>query len=291
MYIQTAIAEGANWKIALENFLLSYRTTPHAATGVSPAELFFNREIRDKLPTIEASETASNNKHILKDKLYKEKAKQYTDLKRRARENTIQENDYVLLKNNNKHRNKFTPRWKPEPLKVQRVKGSAIFMRKNNNREVVRNSADVKLYRFQQNTILPAISESDDETTSSDESEADSDATEAYEDVEALEVEAPAVEPPFVEPVVVEPVVVEPVVVEHAAIVEPDTHTIEEENDMNDEEEVDEPIAVYGRDVTNGLKRVNDGYDADTESTSNPTNIRPKRRRVLPHCLKDYVTE
>ena len=48
--IQTAIAEKQNWRIVLENFLLAYRTTPHATTNKTPAELMFGREINDKLP-------------------------------------------------------------------------------------------------------------------------------------------------------------------------------------------------------------------------------------------------
>ena len=39
--IQAAITAGQNWRIALQNYLLSYRTTPHATTGVAPANLLF----------------------------------------------------------------------------------------------------------------------------------------------------------------------------------------------------------------------------------------------------------
>ena len=37
--IRFAHAEGKNWKTSMYDFLLSYRTTPHAPTGVAPAEL------------------------------------------------------------------------------------------------------------------------------------------------------------------------------------------------------------------------------------------------------------
>ena len=37
------------WEIFLDNFLLKYRSTPHATTGVSPAELLFKRRLRIRL--------------------------------------------------------------------------------------------------------------------------------------------------------------------------------------------------------------------------------------------------
>ena len=33
----------------LSRFMLSYRTTPHSTTGVSPAELLFNRKLNTRL--------------------------------------------------------------------------------------------------------------------------------------------------------------------------------------------------------------------------------------------------
>ena len=37
------------WETFLDNFLLKYRSTPHATTGVSPAELLFKRRLRTRL--------------------------------------------------------------------------------------------------------------------------------------------------------------------------------------------------------------------------------------------------
>ncbi|XP_073814237.1 uncharacterized protein [Musca autumnalis] len=45
-------ATKSNWKAELLKYLLMYRSTPHSTTLKSPAELMFNRKIRDKLPTI-----------------------------------------------------------------------------------------------------------------------------------------------------------------------------------------------------------------------------------------------
>ncbi|KXJ07404.1 hypothetical protein AC249_AIPGENE13519 [Exaiptasia diaphana] len=40
------------WREKLKKFLLAYRSTPHTATGVTPASLMFGRELRTKLPEL-----------------------------------------------------------------------------------------------------------------------------------------------------------------------------------------------------------------------------------------------
>ena len=45
-----AQADGKNWRIELNKFLLAYRSTSHATTGVNPAELFCKRILIIKLP-------------------------------------------------------------------------------------------------------------------------------------------------------------------------------------------------------------------------------------------------
>lgn len=50
--IKAAKIEGKDWKEELPEFLLAYRSTPHTVTGVAPAALLFNRQIRTRLPSI-----------------------------------------------------------------------------------------------------------------------------------------------------------------------------------------------------------------------------------------------
>jgi len=45
-----------SWQKTLYEYLLMYRSTPHAVTGKSPAELLFNHPIRDKLPSFSPRE-------------------------------------------------------------------------------------------------------------------------------------------------------------------------------------------------------------------------------------------
>ena len=64
-------------------FLLNYRATPHATTGVSPALLHLGREIRTKVPQVEIKlandlSAALQSAH-LKDRQAKQNTKAYAD--------------------------------------------------------------------------------------------------------------------------------------------------------------------------------------------------------------------
>lgn len=50
--IKIAVLKNEDYKKELRDYLLMYHSTPHSVTGVSPAELMFNRKLRDKIPTM-----------------------------------------------------------------------------------------------------------------------------------------------------------------------------------------------------------------------------------------------
>lgn len=50
-----------NLNLIINNFLLSYRVTPHCSTGLSPAELMFNRKIRCVLDLGKPSKNMDKN--------------------------------------------------------------------------------------------------------------------------------------------------------------------------------------------------------------------------------------
>ena len=52
--MRAAHAEGKPWQQELQKYLLEYRSTPHSTTGVSPAELLYERKIRTKMPEFES---------------------------------------------------------------------------------------------------------------------------------------------------------------------------------------------------------------------------------------------
>ena len=83
--IRTAHSEGKRWQSELDMFFLNYRSTPHSATNTSPAELLFNRPIRNKLPSFsslqchEEDDADALEDHVVRDKEDKRKMKLHGD--------------------------------------------------------------------------------------------------------------------------------------------------------------------------------------------------------------------
>ena len=50
--VRIAHSQNIDWKADLQKYLIMYRSTPHSTTGVTPAELLFNRPFRTKLPQL-----------------------------------------------------------------------------------------------------------------------------------------------------------------------------------------------------------------------------------------------
>lgn len=51
-HVRIAHSQNIDWKADLQRYLVMYRSTPHSTTGVSPAELLYNRPIITKLPQL-----------------------------------------------------------------------------------------------------------------------------------------------------------------------------------------------------------------------------------------------
>ena len=81
----------------MRKFLTAYRTTPHRSTGVTPAKLLFNREIRSKISEL-GNSRYSNSEARHKDAEMKQEKTDYADEKRRARESDLEPGDLELVK-------------------------------------------------------------------------------------------------------------------------------------------------------------------------------------------------
>ncbi len=185
--IQTAISEGMDWRVVLHNFLLNYRSTPHSTTGVSPSELFFGRRIRDKLPSAPTKQPESDTKQKVqaRDSSKKQYMKSYADKMRKASSHNIVVGQQVLITNNTRHRNKYTPHWDTNPGMVTDVKGNGIFLT-HRGKQIMRSSSQVKPYQTNSNntTSQSNVHTTEDSNSDSDhEVEVPSDTdTIAYED-------------------------------------------------------------------------------------------------------------
>lgn len=143
-HILTARAEGKNWKLTIPVMLLNYRNTPHRMTGRTPSSMLMNREIKTKLPSI-ASQSTAETQVRKTDKEEKEKSKEYTDSKRKAKPRNLKVGDKVLV--TQKHKNKFSTKFLPNPMEIIQVNGTQIVLKDKDGVQHRRNSSHVKLYQ------------------------------------------------------------------------------------------------------------------------------------------------
>lgn len=125
--LQTASIQGEPWKTFTQTFLMDYRSTPHATTGVTPSELLHGRCMRTKLQIMDfpVKETDRNviREHV---RMKQDKVKRYTDARRNAKPSRFQPGDRVRVKKPwmvKKGDRKFT-----HPKAVVRKKGEDSYL-------------------------------------------------------------------------------------------------------------------------------------------------------------------
>ena len=130
--IRIAKIEGRDWRKELENYLFQYRNTPHAVTGVSPAQALMGRDLRDKLPKLRFSKERPTEldwqmKFKERDALNKLRSKQYADERRNAEVSDLKEGEKVLLKKAFRQ-NKLEPTFELEPYTVVSREGTGLLL-------------------------------------------------------------------------------------------------------------------------------------------------------------------
>lgn len=134
---------GHDWRNALSQYLLVYHSTNHSTTGKAPSELMFGRRIRNKLPSVPFSRQDDEEVRD-KDKLQKEKGKEYSDAKRKAHPSEIAVGDRVLVKRMKKT-NKLDADFLNEDFIVKRREGADCTVQsKLSGKEYRRNVAHLK---------------------------------------------------------------------------------------------------------------------------------------------------
>ncbi|XP_019628685.1 PREDICTED: uncharacterized protein K02A2.6-like [Branchiostoma belcheri] len=122
--VRTAVIEQKSWKQEVHKMLRNYRATPHSTTGYPPATLLFQRDMKTRLPELTLEQPEVNKEAKQNDKKAKMEMKKYTDRKRRAKENSIDIGDTVLV--SQRKQNKLTPPYDPKPHRVIGKKNTMI---------------------------------------------------------------------------------------------------------------------------------------------------------------------
>ena len=129
--MQTAQVEGKDWRQELYIFLMAYRTTPHSTTGISPADAFFQRKVRCKLPTLGLQDTPVFDGHMRDEDLRKkEEGKRHGDIAVKAQTDDIKVGDKVLLRQ--QKTNKLTTTYEWQPYNVISRAGAEVVISNGN---------------------------------------------------------------------------------------------------------------------------------------------------------------
>ncbi|XP_052744494.1 uncharacterized protein K02A2.6-like [Bicyclus anynana] len=133
-------SEKSNWYEDLLLYLTMYNSTPHSTTGKTPSELFFGRQFRDKLlPSLIDLENTSISEIKDKDKIMKEKGKEYGDRRRKAQDIDIGFGEKVYVKNMVKE-NKLTTNFNPTTHTVLNHKGPEYNIRNDETGQELRRN-------------------------------------------------------------------------------------------------------------------------------------------------------
>ena len=143
--VHTAVVEKKDPKAAVQMFLMQYRATPHSTTGISPAELLFNRRIKTKLPQVFPNVESLDSKAVRDVHNEKrEQQKSYFDKKKKARGKNVQPGMTVLVK---QKKTTTQPPYNPEPFTVQEISGNRVTMVNKHGVKKVRDKNKIKLLK------------------------------------------------------------------------------------------------------------------------------------------------
>ena len=141
--LRVAHANKADLGEEMRRYLMAYRSTPHASTGVPPFTLLTGRQMRTKLPMVEREEDVSERARAEEaDAVSKLKAKEYADARRRAVERDISIGDLVYLKQNRDH--KLSPSFGATKYTVVAKSGTELTCQDEHGNTYRRNVSHAK---------------------------------------------------------------------------------------------------------------------------------------------------
>ena len=138
-FIQKSLSCGKKWKEELPNFILTRNSTFNSTTGKTPGELFFRRQMRNKIPDVSIFD--QNDEDIEeKDTEMKVRGKQKGDIDNKAKDSEIETNDEVFTQRMNKN-SKLDSNFGPEIHKVIEKVGKDLVLKSKETGKVSRRNA------------------------------------------------------------------------------------------------------------------------------------------------------
>ena len=152
--VHTSVIEGRDPKMDLYTYLLQYRATPHGSTGVSPAEMLFNRKLRTKLPQIHVNGENDAKRKVRENHDKKKMSqKKYFDKRHRATKKEVKVGDKVLVKQT---KTTTKPPYDHRPFTVDKVVGNKITMSREDGASRVRDKNQIKVLKDRPESLIPS---------------------------------------------------------------------------------------------------------------------------------------
>lgn len=144
--IKISTIQESDWKSDLLEYLLMYHSTPQETTGVSPAQMMFGRDMRNKIPSLQKNPSRFLEASRDRDMIMKERHKLRADSNRQATPHTLQVGDAVIMKN--LKRGSLQPAFTAEEFIVTSVRGGEVTAESLESGKVyTRNSTHFKLLK------------------------------------------------------------------------------------------------------------------------------------------------
>lgn len=125
--LRIARAMKEDWRKAVNEYVYSSNTTPHAVTGKSPMELLTGRPVKDLLPSLRTEPYWNRDEEARdKDIIRKMQGKLYADERRHAKASDIGVGDSVMIRNY--EMGKLEPTFRPEQYTVIHKSGSDVIV-------------------------------------------------------------------------------------------------------------------------------------------------------------------
>ena len=136
--MKAAKYENKNWRSVLTEMLLNYRCSPHSTTGRSPAEVFFNRTIKNGIPLLNREISKFDAEIRTNQERKYEKATVNFDKKRKSKKSSLKVDDMVIMKRSIKGV-KSDSKFYNHVFTVIKVHGSTVTVQKKSGEKYTRN--------------------------------------------------------------------------------------------------------------------------------------------------------